>query len=922
MKGNNDPSPAQDARPFHASGVEEVFRRLEGGEKGLTTAEARARLERYGPNRLTEVRRRGPLARFLLQFHNVLIYILLAAAGVTALLQHWVDTAVILGVVVINAVVGFIQEGKAERAMEAIRRMLSLKAAVLRDGHQVTVPAEDLVPGDVVFVQSGDRVPADLRLFRVKNLQIDEASLTGESVPVEKNTEPVAADTPLGDRLCMAYSGTLVTYGQGSGVAVATGDATELGRISEMLAAVERIETPLLRKLKVFGRWLSVAIVAVAAATFAFGVLIQGYGATDMFMAAVGLAVAAIPEGLPAIITITLAIGVQRMARRNAIIRVLPAVETLGSVTVICSDKTGTLTRNEMTVQSMATGEHVYRVSGVGYEPHGEFLLDDRAVDPNGHPDLLELLRAALLCNDARLRHHDGRWTIDGDPTEGALVVAAHKAGLEARLEAERRPRTDVIPFESEHRFMATLHHDHAGHGFVYLKGAPERVLEMCTHERVAGEDRPIRRAAWQRRVDELAAQGERVLAVAFRPAEPGGRELRFEDVEEGLTLLGLVGMVDPPREEAIRAVTTCHEAGIVVKMITGDHAVTARAIAADLGIGDDGRVLTGAELERLGEEELRATVEEVNVYARVSPEHKLRLVQALQANGEVVAMTGDGVNDAPALKRADVGVAMGVKGTEAAKEAAEIVLADDNFASIEHAVEEGRTVYDNLKKALIFILPTNGGQAFVIVAAVVAGMVLPITPVQILWVNMVTAVTLALSLAFEPTEADVMRRPPRDPREPILSRFLLWRVAFVSLLLLVATFGLFLYEDLVGAPIEAARTVAVNTLVACQVFYLFSSRYLYAPAYTRAGILGNPYVLLAVGAIVLLQLGFTYAPPMQVLFGTADIDAATWGKILAAAAAVFVLVELEKALLRRLMPARQGAAAPAAAAPPRVRGN
>ncbi|MEX2162827.1 MAG: HAD-IC family P-type ATPase, partial [Sulfuricaulis sp.] len=561
--------------------------RFETSETGLSGEQARLRLDRHGPNLLTERKRRGPFVRFLLQFHNVLIYVLLAAAGVTALLGHWVDTGVIVGVVVINAIVGFIQEGKAERALEAIRRMLSLRSLVLRDGRSITIPAEEIVPGDVVQIHSGDRVPADLRLIRVKNLRVDEASLTGESMPVEKAIAPVADEVALGDRRCMAYSGTFVSYGQATGLVVATGDATELGRISELLAGVERIETPLLRKLAVFGRWLSLAIMALAALTFALGTGLRGYAAADMFLAAVGLAVAAIPEGLPAIITITLAMGVQRMARRNAIVRVLPAVEALGSVTCIGSDKTGTLTRNEMTVQSVVTADGIYELTGVGYEPRGELTRDGTAVDPEQCPELLELLRAGLLCNDAGLREHDGQWLIDGDPTEGALVVAARKAGLEARRETEQRPRTDVIPFESEHRFMATLHHDHAGHGFVYVKGAPERVLEMCVHEREAGEDRPLRRGRWERLIGQLAERGSRVLAVAFRPAGDEHRALHFEDVDGGLTLLGLFGMVDPPREEAIRAVAECHAAGIRVKMITGDHAATAVAIAARLDIGD-----------------------------------------------------------------------------------------------------------------------------------------------------------------------------------------------------------------------------------------------------------------------------------------------------------------------------------------------
>jgi magnesium-transporting ATPase (P-type) len=894
-------APAKEAplAAAHAQDCPAILRALGTTEGGLSVAEAAKRLERHGPNRLTVRRGPGPLVRFLLQFHNILIYILLAAAAVTAALGHWVDTGVIIGVVVINAIIGFIQEGKAEQALAAIRRMLSLRATVVRDRRQATIDAEQLVPGDVVLIQSGDRVPADLRLFRIKNLRIEEASLTGESVPVEKRTDPVDAAAPLGDRSGMAYSGTLVTFGQGNGVVVATGDTTELGRISRLLGEVERLETPLLRKIAVFGRWLSIAIVLVSAATFAFGTLLWGHTPVEMFMAAVGLAVAAIPEGLPAIITITLAIGVQRMARRHAIVRVLPSVEALGSVTVICSDKTGTLTRNEMTVQSVITAAHAFELGGVGYEPRGEFRLDGGAVEPGAYPDLQELLRAGLLCNDAQLDRHEDQWRIDGDPTEGALVVAARKAGLEARLEAEQRPRTDVIPFESEHRFMATLHHDHAGYGFVYIKGAPERMLDMCARERVAGDDRPLDRAAWEARIETVAARGQRVLACAFRTAETGHRDLQFADVDGGLTLLGLFGMIDPPRDEAVRAIADCHAAGIRVKMITGDHKATASAIAAQLGIGAE-TALSGVELETLNDTQLREQVHAIDVYARVSPEHKLRLVQALQAGGEVVAMTGDGVNDAPALKRADVGVAMGITGTEAAKEAAEIVLADDNFASIANAVEEGRTIYDNLRKTILFILPTNGGEAGTILVAIALGMVLPILPVQILWVNMITAVTLALTLAFEPPEPNVMRRPPRDPRAPIFSAYFLWRTLLVSLVLVAGTLGIFRWEQGQGASLEAARTAAVNTLVMFEAFYLLNSRFLIEPSWLPRILTGNPYVPLAIGLVIGFQLLYTYAPFMQTLFQSAPIDAATWLRVATIALSIFLIVEIEKWVVRR----------------------
>ncbi|HXH08308.1 MAG TPA: cation-transporting P-type ATPase [Alphaproteobacteria bacterium] len=891
-----DPAPL----PWHSLPVEEVLKRVASRPEGLTPEEVERRLAEYGPNRLRPPSRRGPLLRFLAQFHNVLIYVLLGASFVTALLGHWVDTGVILGVVVISAIMGFIQEGKAEKALEGIRRMLTLHATVLRDGRRRVVPAESLVPGDIVVLQSGDKIPADLRLIHVKNLQTQEAALTGESLAVEKATRPVSEDAVIGDRTCMAYSGTLVAYGQGTGVVVATGDHTELGRISSMLAEVEQLTTPLLRQIAVFGHWLTVAIIAAAAITFAFGILLREYSISEMFLAAISLAVAAIPEGLPAIMTITLAIGVQRMAHRHAIIRRLPAVETLGSVTVICSDKTGTLTRNEQTVQTVATAQHLFEVSGSGYDPKGEFNRSGETVTPANHPDLFEALRAAVLCNDAILQQVDGEWRLDGDPIEGALLVAGLKAGLDPDVEKQALPRIDLIPFASEQRFMATLHRDYAGRGVIYLKGAPERVLEMCRYQLYGGESQPLDLDNWHKCTEDMAAQGQRVLAVAFKATSGEHRELNLGDVEGDLTLLGLFGLIDPPRPEAIAAIARCQSAGIRIKMITGDHALTARAIGKQLGLIDNGGVTTGRALDDLDEDELRHVAMETHIFARTSPEHKLRLVQALQANGQVVAMTGDGVNDAPALRRADVGVAMGIKGTEVSKEAAEIVLADDNFASIAHAVEEGRTVYDNLRKALLFILPTNGGETLTLIAAILLGRTLPITPVQILWVNMITAVTLALALAFEPSEGDVMRRPPRAPKAPLLSPLLLWRIGFVSCIIVAGTFGLFLWERLQGADIEIARTVAVNTLVMFEVFYLLNARYFLAPAYTREGLSGNRYALLAIALVIVFQVLFTHMGFMQQLFGTSPIDAAAWGRVLVTAASVFALVELEKFLLRR----------------------
>ncbi len=896
MKTNHNTPTSID---WHVLSIHDALARVGSSEHGLSQSEAEQRLVTVGPNRLPPPYRQNAWSRFLHQFHNILIYILLGAGAITAALGHWVDTGVIIGVVVINALIGFIQEGKAEKALDAIRNMLSFQATVLRDGTRDLISAELLVPGDVVFLQSGDRVPADLRLINVKELRVEEAALTGESLPVEKDEQSLPAQTALGDRTCMAYSSTLVTYGQGTGVVVATGMNTEIGRISTLLGKVQPLTTPLLRKMEEFGGRLSIAILIGALATFFFGIFIRNYAISDMFLASVGLAVAAIPEGLPAIITITLAMGVQGMAKRNAIIRRLPAVETLGSMTVICSDKTGTLTKNEMTVQMMTTATMTIDVSGAGYDPHGGFTSSGHPLLPQDHPDLLELARGGLLCNDATLEGTDGVWHIQGDPTEGALVTLGQKAGLIPQLEQELRPRTDVIPFESQHRFMATLHHDHAGHGFVFLKGAPERVLEMCTHQRVNGEDVIIDLPYWRERIDHLAGHGQRVLAVAFRSTDSNQRSLRFDDVETGLTLIGLFGIIDPPRPEAIEAIRQCREAGIRVKMITGDHMTTARTIGAQMGIGDGSHALSGQELESLTDEQLGSLVQSHDIFARTSPEHKLRLVQSLQANGQIVGMTGDGVNDAPALKRADVGIAMGIKGTEVAKEAAEMVLADDNFASIARAVAAGRTVFDNIQKSILFMLPTNGAESLVIVTAILFGRILPITPVQILWVNMITAVTLALALSFEPAESHVMQRPPRPPDEPILSRFLIWRISFVSFLAVAGTFGLFVWEREGGASIETARTVAVNMLVVFEAFYLLNARYFYRSVFSKTGLMGNPYIPLSIAIVLLMQVLFTYTGFMQVLFDTTGIGLFSWIRIVLVGAVIFLIIEGEKFVLR-----------------------
>lgn len=902
LKGLNEQQGTQKARStsWHFKSYKDVLESLDATPDGLTTEEVTTRLAKYGENQLPEAKQDSLLLRFLYQFHNMLIYVLIAASAVTAMLEHWLDASVIMGVVIVNAVIGFVQEGKAENALKAIRQMLSPNAIVLRNGKKTSIRAKELVPGDIVLLQSGDKVPADLRLLRVKGLQIQESILTGESIAVEKITDAVALESMIGDRRCLAYSGTLVTHGQGTGAVIATGAQTEIGQISTLVADVESLTTPLLRQMAQFGRWLTLAILAIAIITFIFGAYVQNFMVTEMFLAAVSLAVAAIPEGLPTIMTITLAIGVQRMAGRNSIIRRLPAVETLGAVNVICSDKTGTLTRNEMTVRTIATSKKLFELSGTGYDPHGSISLAGKDEFTEENPLLLETLRAAVLCNDASLECKNDQWLVLGDPMEGALLVAGLKVGLAVEEEAKKTPRTDLIPFESEHRFMATLHHSHTGDAFIYLKGAPERLLEMCYQQKTTQGNQPIDRVYWLNRIEQMAQLGQRVLAIAFKPINYEHLELKFDDVDNGLIMLGMFGLIDPPREEAIAAIKTCVTAGIQVKMITGDHAATARAIAQQLNLVNADDVLTGQQLDLMSEDELRKQVQSVNVFARVNPEHKLLLVRLMQELGLTVAMTGDGVNDAPALKRADVGTAMGHNGTEAAKEAAEMVLVDDNFASIAHAVEEGRTVYNNLKKAIIFILPTNGGEALIILAAILFGFhQLPLLPVQILWVNMVTAVTLALSLAFEPPERHVMQRPPRDANEPMLTSYLIWRVIFVSVILMTGTFGLFIWELERGMSIEHARTVAVNTLVVFEIFYLFNSRYIYDPIFNWAGLTGNRYVLIAVTVLIILQLGFTYLGPMQAIFGSKGISFDIWLRIILVASSVLFLVEIEKYFVR-----------------------
>ncbi|MBK8523812.1 MAG: HAD-IC family P-type ATPase [Betaproteobacteria bacterium] len=865
---------------------------------GLSEAEAAARLLQHGENRLPVPPGKSALRRFAEQLIQPLVLVLILAGSVTAVLGEWVDTGVILGVVLVNAVIGYVQEGKAEAALAALARTLASETMILREGSKRRLGAHVLVPGDVVLLAAGDRVPADLRLIESHGLKAMEASLTGESTAVHKMPEPLPVDTSLADRRNMAYAGTMVVSGQGAGLVAATGRGTETGRISQLIADVPDLQTPLTRKMAAFSNLLLLVIGGLALLTFAVG-LLRGEAAIDMFMAAVALAVGAIPEGLPAAVTITLAIGVSRMAKRRAIIRKLPAVEALGSTTVICSDKTGTLTENQMTVREVWAGGERHEVSGSGYAPEGQV---GNSGDYSNHPAaiagaLRETLLAGVLCNDAALSHRGKHWEIVGDPTEGALLVVARKAGLDESTLLTVFPRLDVLPFDSAAQYMATAH-DVEGQHLVYAKGALERILPRCTDMLdVTGALVPLDTGAIERHAQAMAERGFRVLAFA-RGSNTAGSTLSHEALSgKCFSFLGLVGMIDPPRPRAIAAVKACHAAGIKVKMITGDHAVTALAIARQMGIvaaSDDVAVLSGSDLAQMDDAQFVAAANTTAVFARVEPEQKLRLVRALQQSGEVVAMTGDGVNDAPALKQADIGVAMGLGGTDVAREAAAMVLTDDNFASIEAAVEEGRGVYDNLVKFITWTLPTNFGEGLVILAAILAGATLPITPLQILWINMTTAVLLGLMLSFEPVEKGLMRRPPRPPAAPILDRPLIARIVLVSVLLLAGAYGLFLLELQQGHSLAEARTVAVNVFVVVETFYLFNCRSL-TRSFIAVGLFSNPWVWVGSGIMLGLQLLLTYLPAMNRIFGTAPIGWTEWAAILLVGWGASLVVGIEK---------------------------
>jgi cation-transporting ATPase F len=883
---------------WHRIGTEEAARRLETDpRRGLSADEVRRRLATQGPNRIRSRPGTPAWKRFLLQFAQPLTYILLLAACVTGFLGVWVDSAVIALVVVVNAIVGFLQESKAEKAIEALGNLVMTEATVRRDGTQRRVPSEDLVPGDVVLLQSGDRVPADLRLSRVRSLQVDESALTGESVPVAKHADPLEEDVVLGDRKNTAYAGTLVASGVAEGLVWATGDATETGRIARLISGTTPLATPLTRKIEQFSNLLLKVILALTVLTFGVG-LLHGEPLGEVFMASVALAVGAIPEGLPAAVTIVLAVGVKRMAARKAIIRKLPAVETLGSTTVVCSDKTGTLTENQMTVRRVFAGGQSFEVTGSGYSTTGEILREGRVVDPSRSPALVECLRAGLLCNDSRLLVEGGRAVVQGDPTEASLAVAAAKGGLLRDALHRESPRVDMIPFESEHMFRATLH-DSAGGRVIYKVGAVERLLDRCADALAPdGTTMPLDRVQVRHAVEEMAREGLRVLAMARRATHTGHDRLEHEHVGQGLTFLGLQGMIDPPRPEAIRAVARCREAGIRVKMITGDHATTARAVAVQIGLVDPGsevRTLTGRELERIPDADLPEVAERTPVFARVAPEQKLRLVRALQARGHIVAMTGDGVNDAPALRQADIGIAMGISGTDVAKGAADMILTDDNFATLVAAVEQGRGVFDNLRKFIVWTLPTNASEAAVLLIAIVLGLTLPMLPVHLLWINLCTAICLGLMLVFEPNEPDLMQRPPRDPSRPLLTRALLMRTGLVTFLIAAGSYWLFFFErNLPGNTIEAARTAVVDVIVVVETAYLFNCRS-FRHGLLRIGCFSNPLAIWGAVSMIGIQVLFTHLPIMNRLFHSAPLTLWAWVRIAAVALGIFLIVEIEK---------------------------
>ncbi len=880
-------------------------------DHGLSATEVSSRQQSYGLNILSKGKGKSPLQLFIEQFKDPMIYILIAAFLMMAYLGETLEAAVIFIIVLANAIIGYSQEAKAIQAMDALAKSMDVVANVVRDGDRQQIAAEQLVPGDVVLLQSGDKVPADLRLIKMRELQIDESALTGESLPVRKQLEALPAEILLADRTNLAYSSTLVTYGTGTGVVINIGDNTEIGHINEMLTSADVLETPLTRKINAFSHTLLMVVIAVSAVALIFGWL-QGIEGNELILTVVSLAVAGIPESLPAVVTVILALGVTRLAKKNAIIRKLPAVETLGSTSIICSDKTGTLTQNEMTVQEIEAGMHIYTLSGVGYHPDGQFAEAGTTITPQSTPVLAEILRAGLLCNDSQLAETEEGLKVEGDPTEGALITSANKAGFATEATIELFPRVDAIPFESEYMYMATLHKREGKPPIIYLKGSVESILPRCGR---AFDDQlqPISldAEAVQTNITAMAGEGLRVLAFASKEMPVGCTAVSHEDVAEGLTFLGLQAMIDPPRPGIDQAFYDCYKAGIRVKMITGDHIGTATAIADQLvrdwavdeskvlGIEYKIHAISGYDLGQLEGSKFVDTAVSTHVFARVAPEQKLRLVEALQSRGFVVAMTGDGVNDAPALRQADIGIAMGITGTEVSKEAADMILTDDAFTTIRDAIEEGRGVYDNIVKFITWTLPTNVAEAGVILLALIFGVSAPIQPLQILWINTITAVLLGLTLAFEPKESDLMTMSPRDPDEPLIAQGMMKYIAIVGLMLIFSVYFVYQQAIAASATLAVAQTAAVNAIVFGEIFYLFNVR-TFRHKLSDIGFFSNMRLIGSVAIMVVLQLIFSQTAFMNRIFGTSPLSTTAWLYIIAISFVIFLVVEFIKWTDRR----------------------
>jgi calcium-translocating P-type ATPase len=881
---------ASETPAWHRTAADEAMRLLGTSPVGLTTVEVESRHLKYGYNELVGKKGSGIYRALFRQINQLLIYILLLAAIVTAVLGHLIDTVVILAVVISNVIIGFIQELKADKAIEALDKMVVSECTAVRDGTRVTIPSKELVVGDIVLFESGNKIPADVRLVYVKGLKVDEALLTGESIPVEKTTEPldISGASPA-EKTNMAFAGTLVSCGRGQGVVVSIGNYTEVSKISACMREAEEVTTPLQKRLSAFSVYISGAIAVLAVTTFMGGIL-TGQNVGFMFMASVSIAVAIIPEGLPALVTITLAIGVRAMAARKAIIRNLPSVETLGSTTVICSDKTGTLTMNQMTVSHIFAGDCDFAITGTGYSTSGEFFQNGQQISPQYSPALSKALVAGAVCNDASLKH-DG--SILGDPTEVALMVSAAKAGMETHLE-----RLDEVPFESEIQFMATLNVE-SGRKVIFLKGVPEKIIAMCeTSLSGDGTCKAVDAGAILAKAEEMASASLRVIAIAEKEVSVDTTSLKDMDMKKFI-FLGLQGMIDPPRPEAIEAVKRCQDARIRIVMITGDHRTTAGAIAQKLGIAQaDSEIIVGSQLENMSDDDLYNVVERCSVYARASPIHKYRIVQQLRKHGEVVAVTGDGVNDAPALKAADIGIAMGISGTDVSKEAADMILADDNFATIVNAVEEGRHTYSNLQKMLAFIIPTNIGQALAVTIAILAGLTIPLMPVHILWINLVTSISCSLPLALEGKEPGLLSKPPRDPKAPLLGKRILIRLVIVATTMTIGSFIAFYYALDIGYSLESARTIVMTTIVLMELVCIFSSRSFVTPAISK-NFISNKWIFVGVGATLLLQASVIYLPIMNELFNTVPIALLAWVPVILTTLALFLMVELEKVVMK-----------------------